>query len=256
MHTIKDLNAYVQTLETKGVHLVKPRVILQQVEGLKDFGGLISLPFPPSLIGSIPVFDAVILAAILKLRRPFRVLEFGTYLGYSTRVILENSSPECSVFTVDLPHGADIGDESLKVTDYELHTSAALNDNFLRQLQFHAGARYLAALSEVHQSRLTQIKADTRNLDSGSLLRMLGGRCDLIFIDGGHDYETVTSDTKLALEVASDDATVVWHDYGSKIHTDVTRFVDNFSSSCRVVSVTGTLLAMLHLGSDPILHDL
>ena len=41
------------------------------------------------------------------------------------------------------------------------------------------------------------------------------GAIDLIYIDGGHTYEYVKSDTENALELLSPTGTIVWDDYGS-----------------------------------------
>src|SRR5258708_3874286 len=43
------------------------------------------------------------LAAVTKLLRPKRIFEIGTYNGRTTAVFILNSSPDCGVFTLDLP---------------------------------------------------------------------------------------------------------------------------------------------------------
>jgi hypothetical protein len=229
-------------------------VLLQRLEGSPLANELLYIPLPPSTIGSIPVFDAVILACVIKLVRPKRVLEFGTFLGYSTRIILDNSDDDCNLVSIDLPHGSKLGDSSLDVTDSQLHSSAAVNDDFLRQLQFRRGARYLESLTANQQRRLNLLKIDSRQVKPDSLLDGSGPSFDLIFIDGGHDAETIASDTALAFATASGKATIVWHDYGSTIHTDVTEFLNKSAHHLRILFVQGTLIAMTHCGPDPILQ--
>lgn len=252
MKVLDNLDDYLRSRFSSGVHAIKPRVILGRIERLNLADHSLSLPFPPSTLGSIPVFDALILLAILKLVQPKRILEFGTFLGYSTRILLENSGMDCEVTSIDLPHGAVSGEVSLSVSETELHLNAASNDDYLRELQFQKGARYLSSLSPELRARLQLIKADSRTLGLDYLRERLGGSCDLIFIDGGHDLQTIASDTSLALDLASENATVIWHDYGSTIHQEVTEFVDRLARSRRIVTVSGSLIAMCHVGRDPL----
>lgn len=254
MISIETASELAGTLGSPGIYAVKPRVILQRLEESPLANDLLLVPLPPSTLGSIPVFDAVVLACVIKLVRPKRVLEFGTFLGYSTRIILENSDDDCEIVSIDLPHGSKQGDSSLDVTDMQLHSSAAINDDFLRQLQFRHGARYLDSLTASQQRRLNLIKADSRQVKPDSLVNEAGACFDLIFIDGGHDAETIASDSALAFATASGKATVVWHDFGSTIHTDVTDFINKSARHLRILSVKGTLIAMTHCGPDPILQ--
>jgi hypothetical protein len=61
--------------------------------------------------------------------------------------------------------------------------------------------------------------------------------CDLVFIDGNHDYEWVKHDTDLALRLGA--KIIVWHDYGTE--PGVTRAVDELGEG--VVRVLGTRIA-------------
>ena len=97
------------------------------------------------------------------------------------------------------------------------------------------------------------LKIDSRQLNPKSLVAETDDRFDLIFIDGGHDAETIASDSALAFATASGRASIVWHDFGSIIHTDVTDFINKSAQDRRILSVQGTLIAMTHCGPDPIL---
>lgn len=77
----------------------------------------------------------------------------------------------------------------------------------------------------------------------------------MIFIDGGHDPETVASDALTAFDLAAEHATIVWHDYGSTIHRAVTEFVDGLANSHRVVTESGSLITMCHVGRDPLVDN-
>jgi hypothetical protein len=58
-------------------------------------------------------------------------------------------------------------------------------------------------------TRLHQIFTDSTKYDFSKI-----GRFDLIYIDGGHSYEEIYSDTKNAFNVLNNqDSVIVWHDY-------------------------------------------
>lgn len=231
----------------------KARVILHYLSQIGEAAKSVRLPMPPSELGSVPVFDAMLLAALLRLSRPRRVLEFGTYLGYSTRVLLENSDDFCRIVSIDLPHGSSIGEPSLSVSELELHASAEINDEYLRELQFHEGPRYLSGIDQVDSDRVKLVKSDSRKLNRGYLTAEAGGPFDLIFIDGGHDRETIRSDTELAIECASRHGLIVWHDYRSSIHRDVTSYLDEIATQFAIRFVSGSLVAFCFLGEDPLM---
>lgn len=50
---------------------------------------------------------------------------------------------------------------------------------------------------------------------------------NLIFIDGGHDYETVTRDTWLARELVAYRGVIVWHDYKNPDVPDVEQAIND-----------------------------
>jgi predicted O-methyltransferase YrrM len=111
----------------------------------------------------------------------------------------------------------------------------------LRRNAFANGAIHLDRAAQRFRRKVNRIHCDSRTLDP--IARGLAGRFDFIFIDGGHDFETVSSDTANALRMAKDDSVIIWHDYRSNIHQDVTRFVDGFSGKNPVIHVQHTMIA-------------
>lgn len=56
------------------------------------------------------------------------------------------------------------------------------------------------------------------------------GQVDFIFIDGGHDYEVVKSDTQKAMKMLSPQGTIVWDDYNPSF-PGVFRCVNEFAKN-------------------------
>jgi predicted O-methyltransferase YrrM len=74
--------------ETNGVITIKPRVIFQIVEkNLPEMSGF-SAPIPSSMIGSVTTLEASIICSLLLLNKPLIIFEFGTFLGYTTSILL------------------------------------------------------------------------------------------------------------------------------------------------------------------------
>lgn len=227
---------------------LKPRVLLRILEERGTDATMLQVPIPPSQIGSTPVFDAVMLAVLIRIMDSKNVLEFGTYIGYSTRLILENASPSTKVSTIDLPQGAFAGASVLTTSELELHQNQNANDEYLREMQFAEGARYLRGLEKHQTDRLLQIRSNSLELTESFLRRMSKDGFDFVFIDGGHDQKTIESDTNLAMSVASTPSLIVWHDYGSLIHTTVTTYLNAQARHQAIYTIKGTLLAFSCVG--------
>ncbi len=72
------------------------------------------------------------------------------------------------------------------------------------------------------------------------------GKCGLVFVDGGHDYDTVKSDTQNALKLLTPDGAIVWHDYGNILFPDVTRYLQELNLP--ILHVGDTQLAIYFRG--------
>lgn len=69
------------------------------------------------------------------------------------------------------------------------------------------------------------------------------GTMDVVFIDGGHDYETVLADTISAYALRKPGGVIVWHDCNVQ-HPDVWRFLLALRKVRRIHRVEGTRLAL------------
>jgi len=89
--------------------------------------------------------------------------------------------------------------------------SVRLSDDELRQ----SGTSQ--AVIDNHQFFSNGLKNVTHIHENSALLDYspFKKKCDLIFIDGNHSYEYVTTDTRNAFSLLrDDDSVIVWHDYG------------------------------------------
>lgn len=230
-----------------GVVYIKPKVLFLKTEARSPFPTPMNIYMPPSGIGSITLLEASALVALTKIIEPKVIFEFGTFLGYSTALFLKNSSSNCRVISVDLGDVAEAVSSAENYSEAELRRDDKKNDDHLRLVQSRRGPFYLNGLSEIDQARLTLIHQDSRNLDIGS--HGLEGHVDLVFIDGGHDLDTIKSDSALAASMIGEDGVIIWHDFKSQIHGDVTRYIDSAAGHGLFVSVPNTMLAIGLYGS-------
>ena len=197
----------------------------------------ISTLFPPIEIGSITLVDQIVLLSLLKIIAPKKILEVGTYLGYSTTLLTLNSDAE--IISLDLP--SDLCYETQFNND-EIFTNGDVNDDYLRYMQSIEGAVYLKNLTQEECARVSLVKKDSTKVD------FLGafGELDYVFIDGGHTYDIIESDTENALRAVKK-GVIIWHDYSSDIHSDVTRYLDS-RNDMRIFHIINSLCAFAFIG--------
>lgn len=194
----------------------------------------INTMFPPIEIGSITLVDQVVLLLLERLVNPESILEIGTYLGYTTNLFLKNS--KAKVFSVDLPK-ADV-DLSNTFDSSRVLKEGDYNDDFLRVNQAQQGEVYLYNLTQEEAARLMLVKSDSTKVNFSNTF----GKLQYVFVDGGHAYDIVKADTLNARSVI-DSGVIIWHDYNSGIHSDVTHFLGEESEHRKIFHVKGSLCA-------------
>lgn len=174
---------------------------------------------------SLDLQELVHLLSIVKLTKPKRSLEIGTYDGFTALNIAANLEPGSEVRTVDLPQNQE--QSVLRSTGI---SNACVSDII--------GSKFRR---EPEEARIQQIWGDSSREDWASF----GAPFDLILIDGSHDYPYVRSDSLNAVKSANPGATILWHDYGQCV--DVSRAVDELSRNYPVHAILGTRFACLRM---------
>ncbi len=232
---------------TDCIREIRPKVLFSQIE--RRFRGE-NVPFnaliPPSSIGSLTLLEGAILVAMVRLLGARKIFEFGTYLGATSVLFAANSPEQSRITTLDLPPNSLVANNEIAPSEYL--TSDTANDDFLRQTQTALGSYYINRASNEVRNKIDRLFLDSRDLDefSDDHRQMY----DLVFVDGGHDYETVRSDSQKSFQMVSPNGIVVWHDYASTIHGDVTKFVDSVASQRRVYRVTNSMIAFTLFGES------
>ena len=180
--------------------------------------------------GHVNHVDMLYVCAVARHVGARRIFEFGTYLGRTTyHLALGEGKPE--VFTLDLPPQGE------KPTDYKLGTAVTAVHSLKLQGVFFRG--------KPEASRITQLHGDCRTFDYAPYL----GSMDLVFVDGGHTYDLIASDSEWAFKLIRPGGVIIWHDYAAKSR-DVVRFGQELSMRKPLFWVTNTSLLVYINGVD------
>ena len=175
-----------------------------------------------------PIDELAYLAIITRAVSPSFVFEIGTFRGRTALTFALNSSPDCVVYTLDLPPDA---------------RRAAANGDVGR------ADRTIIEKSETgvdYEGKDVSYKI--RQLFGNSLsfdFKPYEGQIDLVFVDGAHHYEAAKSDTNNALRMLRPGGWVVWHDFANYgDYNDVIRAVLNVLPADQIIQIENSQLAI------------
>jgi hypothetical protein len=159
--------------------------------------------------GMLPSRDAFVLLASLAAESPREVLEIGTFMGHTTRLLAENCET-ATIHTIDLP------------PDYSAEKD---REGGIPKDDFHLIGRRVVGrefLGQECSARIKQHFADTAILDFQEV-----GSPTFFFIDGSHTYEYCKNDSEKCFELCKGKGVFFWHDVND-LHPGVVRFVNEW----------------------------
>jgi predicted O-methyltransferase YrrM len=139
-----------------------------------------------------------------------RIVEIGSWKGRSTRAMADNMTTDARIISVDTWRGSD---EEVHKAELAKHPTDWLLQEFKRNL------------SGSHPVQIFQMTS----LESASALRDV--RFDMIFIDAGHDYESVKADILAWRPLLTEGGLFCGHDYP---YAGVTPAVNEFIPNNRI----------------------
>jgi hypothetical protein len=175
-----------------------------------------SLPRLMKHMWDLPFGERAILDGIVRLLAPQTIFEFGTATG-ATTVLLADAAPDGAVIhTVDLPEesGPEIGADVVGQ-------------------EFNGKPQYT--------SIIVQHRVDLRSFDVAPFRRAV----DFIFVDAGHDFDSVTQDSAIAFEMLRPGGCIVWDDY-QPIHWETVRALNQVNSSHRLARIAYSRFVLFH----------
>jgi predicted O-methyltransferase YrrM len=155
-----------------------------------------------SLSGLGFVVPYTLLATIVSALQPKKIFETGTFRGVAALTMALNA-PDADIYTLDLPE---------EHTAAEVETLTKGDKEWVRLSRTSVG---FAFAGHPAAARIHQLRGNSLTFDPPASL----ANTDLCFIDGGHSYECIKTET--ALKILSPNGVIVWDDY--------TWFVDGVS---------------------------
>lgn len=177
--------------------------------------------------GYVEDHQGMLIAALARGLDARTFLEIGTNRGRTSWTVARNN-PDLHVYTLDVPLSASSGDVELELGSDDHHF-------------FRPGEACGEAFRDTPEAqRITQLWGDSATFDFSPY----AGAVDLVYVDGGHSYDYVKSDTENALALLSPGGTIVWDDYGS--HPGVYQYVTELAATLDrpVYHVFGTRMAI------------
>jgi predicted O-methyltransferase YrrM len=189
------------------------------VEDLLDWDGLnIKLSRPTTRDGQTSKLEMLILIGLaVNLKPGQNFLEIGTFDGNNTLNISININDSSKVITIDLPEDYD-NSAVLSYDDYLVH-----NSNRSKKKYFG-------------QQNVQQIYEDSTKLDFSKL------DFHMSFIDGGHDYNTVKSDSINVMKHIKRPGIILWHDYD--VENPVGDFLRKYAKQYDIYHIKDTRMCM------------
>ena len=159
---------------------------------------------------STPLADLVMLLKLAVCTEPKRLMEIGSYRGYTALFLAQHISPDAKIVAMDR---------------YPDHGEAYRETSFAKMIERRTGETERAMFARDEPASY-----------------------DLLFVDADHSYSSVRNDTELVLPLLSPAGFIVWHDYANwgyfSGQNGVPEYLGEMSANLPVAHVAGSTLAI------------
>lgn len=208
---------------------IRPKDLFQRLEG-SPVERIAKVPIPNRKgLGGLMLLETFLLLACVRIVKARRFFEIGTFLGSTALSLAMNSPEDSEVFTLDLDSASA---ELISQPEDEVPITQ-LRMERLNKLDF-------AGMPE--ERRIKTLFGDSTHFDFSPWHASI----DLVFIDGGHTYPVVKSDTENAFRMLNPEkpACILWHDYGNPDCDGLKRYLDDLSANIEIAHVEDTWLCV------------
>ena len=221
----------IQEIDITDIHEVfHLKEISKNLRGPKDDVIIKSFSISPSnnIVGMTSDYEAWIISSFSKISK--KIFEFGTCSGKTTYLMGLNSSDDTRIVSITLnPYDLN----SIRKIDKDNKVSFR---NIINESVYD---KFLFSGKEV-EKKIEIIFQNSLNFDYNKYKKEM----DLIFIDGGHTYSVVKSDSEKSFEMINKNGIILWHDYvpGKRSSKDIVKYLDEISKQKKIYKIKHTSL--------------
>ena len=219
----------IQCVDIESVHeIFEPKKISENLLGPGDNLIIQSFSVPSSynVVGMTSDYESWILSCLSKVSN--NIFEFGTCSGKNTMLMALNSKESCRITSLTLNQNQS------KKLSLDKKDNNISHRNIMNESNYD---KFLFSGKEI-EKKIEIIFIDSREFDTRKYLC----KFDLIFIDGGHTYSVVKSDTEKAFEMISDRGIIIWHDYvvGKESCKDICKLINEIEKEKKIFQIKDT----------------
>lgn len=178
------------------------------------------------IVGMTSEYEAWIIACLSKISK--NIFEFGTCSGKTTYLMALNSDKNSTITSITLDPNK-VNDLTKEKEDNKVSFRNIKNESIYDNFLF-SNTEYEKKINIIFQNSLELNEIRFQN------------QMDLIFIDGGHTYSIVKSDSEKAFKMLNSGGIILWHDFvpGKKSSKDIVKYINEISKHKTVKHIRNT----------------
>ena len=186
------------------------------------------VPSNNKIVGMTSNYEAWIISSLSKVSKT--IFEFGTCSGKTTYLMALNSPESAKIISLTL-RPENLGNIEKNNLDNKISFRNIINESIYKNFLF-TGSELENKIDVIFQNSLEFDETQYNNF------------FDLIFIDGGHTYSVVKSDTQKAFKMINKNGIILWHDYvpGKTSAKDVVKLINEISQEKKIYNIKDTSL--------------
>ncbi len=181
-----------------------------------------------NIVGITSDYEAWIISSLSKISN--NILEFGTCSGKTTYLMALNSPDQAKITTLTLSP-QDLKGIKKNKFDNKVSYRNLINESIYNKFLFS---------STKYENKIDVIFQNSLNLNEKLFLK----KFDLIFIDGGHTYSIVKSDSEKSFKMLKSNGIILWHDFvpGKESAKNVVKYINTISKEKKIFHINNTSL--------------
>ena len=179
-----------------------------------------------NIVGMTSDYEAWIIASLSRISK--NIFEFGTCSGKTTYLMALNSNKNSKITSITLDPDR-VSSFSKKDKDNKISFRIIKKESIYNKFLF---------FNSEEEKKINVIFQNSLDFNEEKFKKKM----DLIFIDGGHTYSIIKSDTEKAFKMINSNGIILWHDYvpGKKSSKDVVRYIDKISKTKNIKLIKNT----------------